>query len=101
MQEAEVGGKLLALPECHDGDKEWIAAMLYNVTTRRHEGCQIVIEPQRTAMMEGYERTYLNSLELNEGHDGPSIARRLANIDLRERVGNYLSLRKGLTVHKY
>ena len=94
MQETEINGRLYVLPNCHDGDINWLASILYGVETRRHTAIGSVCEPQRTAIMKNYDRIYQNRLDLGD-RSADSFARRLANIDLRERIENYNRLRKG------
>ena len=102
MQEAEINGKPYILPACHEGDINWLASILYDVETRRHAAEGSVCEPQRTAMLQNYERIYLNELERNfSSINAESLARRAANIDLRERIENYNRLRKGDSEKQY
>lgn len=86
MQETEIAGKVVSLPSCHEGDKAWVASMLYNITTRQHAGYCEVPPVQRYNMICDYSRIYSNELD-KTGCE--STARRAANIFLREKVEDY------------
>lgn len=97
MQETEIGGQFVMLPECNDGDKAWIASKIYNITTRMHEGENLIAGIQRYAILRDYECKYLNIMEIESGIDAEDKARRAANILLREKIKNWKDLRGGIT----
>jgi hypothetical protein len=97
MQETEIGGHTVMLPECHEDDKLWIAAQIYNITTRRHEGEQLISGIQRYTILNEYANIYNSIIESETGIDADSKARRAANIKLRERVKSWRDLRDGVT----
>jgi hypothetical protein len=100
MQETEVGGHMVMLPECHEDDKLWIAAQMYNITTRKHEGGQLISGIQRYTMLNEYENIYISTMNYYCGIDADSKARRAANIKLRERVKSWRDLRDGVTYER-
>lgn len=102
MQKAKINGVDIDLPMCHEGDKEWLASVLYGITTKRHEGTSSVNKVQRESMMRTYEATYTARLEANAGKiDAESLARRAANIELRHNIDAYIRLSKGIFAKNY
>ena len=101
MQETEIGGEVVTMPECHDDDKLWIAAQIYNITTRgRHEGEQLISGIQRYTILNEYENIYTSIMDLEVGIDADSKARRAANIKLRHRVKSWRDMRDGITYER-
>ena len=97
MQETEIAGHMVMLPECHEDDKPWLAAQIYNITTRRHEGEQLISGIQRYTILNEYENIYRSIIESEKGIDADSKARRAANIRLRYRVAGWRDLRSNVT----
>ena len=97
MQEAEINGQFVMMPACHNDDQSWIAAQIYNITTRRFEGENLITGIQRYSILNQYESTYLSVLEASSGINAESLARRAANIILREKVAAWKDLRRGVT----
>ena len=98
MQETEIGGEVVTMPECHDDDKLWIASQIYNITTRgRHDGEQLISGIQRYTILNEYENIYRSIIESEKGIDADSKARRAANIRLRYRVSGWRDLRSNVT----
>jgi hypothetical protein len=95
MQKTTINGKEIELPGCHPGDRAWLASVLYNIESKHHPADGQVSELQRNAMMLGYEKTYLTELERDQSHVGPSVARRAANVELREKLASYHDMRAG------
>lgn len=100
MQKTNINGQEIELPECHDGDKEWLASVLYGIESRKHEAKNKVNELQRNAMIKTYEKTYLKLIANHPNHKGPSIARRAANIELRAKIDSYHDMRTGNTIER-
>ena len=97
MQETEIDNRKYSIPDCHDGDREWLVSMLYAVKTRKFEPGPHITEVQRFAMIREYEDIFNKKLSENKAHTGPQAARRASNCKLRERVECYKMLRDGVT----
>lgn len=99
MQKIEHGNQVYWIPECQEGDVNWLLSMLYNVTTRHHAGIGEVGIAWRKHVSERYENIYLNTLDKTETHDRESIARRAANTFLRESYEKYKKMLSGKTIN--
>lgn len=97
MQEAQIGERIVSLPEHHDGDREWLSAQLYAIESRKHPSGPHINEVQRYAMMRNYESIYQSAIACNSEDVGPSLARREANTFLRERIDNYRNMMNGVS----
>jgi hypothetical protein len=97
VQEAEIAGRVITLPECHEGDVEWLAAVLYAMKTRNFDAGINILEVQRYSIMRRYESIYREELEANGEDRGPSIARRAANNFLRQKISNYKNMMHCIT----
>ena len=105
MPKAELNYRSYDFPEHHEGDREWLAAMLYGVESRRHPAGPQIGQAQRDNAIARYTNTYCRMIELNtdamgrEHFNAPNMARRAANNELRLTIEGIQRQQRGDTVH--